>query len=180
MTTQLYLGRPPTPANATDTPDATDATDAAHAPDAATTPAAPERHSSHRRAGAVAIAVLVPLGGLVTRLPAVVLLPVLVVVLAGIDLVAGVIGKSWAASHSAWTMAAGCVLYGVLFWLYAISLRYGELSTVTIAWVVLLTVGDMVLDRFYYNVHFGTPKWVAAGAAVLLLAVLLAPDVDES
>lgn len=180
MTTPLDLGRPPTPANATDTTDATETTDTTDAIDAIDAAASLKRRWSRRRAGGVAIALLVPFGALVTKLPAVVLVPVLVVVLAGIDLVAGVIGKSWAASHSAWTMAAGCALYGVLFWLYAISLRHGELSTVTIAWVVLLTVGDMLLDRFYYNVHFGTPKWLAAGAAVLLLAVLLTPDVDES
>lgn len=132
-----------------------------------------------RRVGMAGVAVVLPVGAALARIPSPVLLPVFVVALAGLDLVAGIIGKSWAADRSPWMMAAGCALYGGLFALYAVSLRYGELSTVTIAWVVLITVGDMALDRFHYDVHFSTSKWVAAGAAVLLLCVLLAPDAAE-
>jgi hypothetical protein len=71
-------------------------------------------------------------------------------------------------------------LFILLFWIYGISLRFGELSTVTIGWVVLITVADMGLDRFVYRVHFPPSKWVAAFAAVALLAYLCTDSPDPT
>ena len=82
----------------------------------------------------------------------------MVVLLAGIDLVSGVVAKSWADTHSGWLMLAGCAMYLVMFWIYGVSLRFGELSTITVGWVVLVTVGNMVLDKFRYQVNFPPPS----------------------
>jgi hypothetical protein len=41
----------------------------------------------------------------------------MVVLLAGIDLVSGVVAKSWATTHSGWLMLAGCAMYLVMFWI---------------------------------------------------------------
>ena len=50
---------------------------------------------------------------------------------------------------------------------------FGELSTTTIGWVVLVTVGNMALDKAPYRVNFPTSKWLAAMLAVAVLAYLL-------
>jgi hypothetical protein len=107
------------------------------------------------------------------RVPAAVIVPVMIVVLAGIDIVGGVVAKSWALGRSPWAFAAGAVLFVLLFWVYGMSLRHGALSTITIGWVVLVTLADLGLDRFHYDVHFPLSKWIAALAAVALLAYLL-------
>jgi hypothetical protein len=112
------------------------------------------------------------------RAPATVVVPAMIVVLAGIDIVGGVVAKSWALGRSPWAFAAGVSLFALLFWVYGLSLRHGELSTITIGWVVLVTLADMGLDRFYYNVHFPLSKWLAAFAAVGLLAYLLVAPGD--
>jgi hypothetical protein len=98
----------------------------------------------------------------------------LVVLLAGIDIVSGVVAKGWAGTHSRWLLIGGCALYLIMFWIYGVTLRFGELSTVTIGWVVLVTVTNMALDRFVYQLHFSTSRWLAAGAAVVLLTYLFA------
>ncbi len=107
------------------------------------------------------------------RVPAVVIVPVMIIVLAGVDIAGGIVAKSWALGRSPWMFAVGIALFALLFWVYGISLRHGELSTITIGWVVLVTLADMGLDRFHYGVHFPTSKWIAALGAVALLAYLL-------
>ena len=44
-------------------------------------------------------------------------------------------------------MLAGCAMYLVMFWIYGVSLRFGELSTITVGWVVLVTVGNMAVGQ---------------------------------
>ena len=97
----------------------------------------------------------------------------MVVLLAGIDLVSGVLAKSWAATNSGWLMLAGGAMYLVMFWGYGVSLRFGELSTITIGWVVIVTIGNMALDRFRYQVNFPTSKWLVAILIVALLVYLM-------
>jgi hypothetical protein len=137
--------------------------------------ATPEgRRSSRRRlVGALGVGLIAAGGVVVGRLPTAAIVPVMVVLLAGIDLVSGVVAKSWATTHSGWLMLAGCAMYLVMFWIYGVSLRFGELSTITIGWVVLVTVGNMALDKIHYQVNFPTSKWLAAILAVALLAYLL-------
>jgi hypothetical protein len=129
----------------------------------------------HRRrlAGAFGIVLIAAAGAVVGRLPTAAIVPVMVVLLAGIDLVSGVVAKFWADTHSGWLMLAGCAMYLVMFWIYGVSLRFGELSTITVGWVVLVTVGNMALDKVHYQVNFPTSKWLAAILAVALLAYLL-------
>jgi hypothetical protein len=121
-----------------------------------------------RLAGAFGIVLIAAAGAVVGRLPTAAIVPVMVVLLAGIDLVSGV-----ADTHSGWLMLAGCAMYLVMFWIYGVSLRFGELSTITVGWVVLVTVGNMALDKVHYQVNFPTSKWLAAILAVALLAYLL-------
>jgi hypothetical protein len=137
--------------------------------------ATPEgRRSSRRRlAGALGVGLIAAAGTVVGRLPTAAIVPVMVVLLAGIDLASGVVAKSWATTHSGWLMLAGCAMYLVMFWIYGVSLRFGELSTITVGWVVLVTVGNMALDKIHYQVNFPTSKWLAAILAVALLAYLL-------
>jgi multidrug transporter EmrE-like cation transporter len=70
----------------------------------------------------------------------------------------------------------GVALFVLLFYVYASSLQYAELTLVTLGWVVLLQVGVVLLDRFRYGQVFGLDKWLAI---VLILAaqtyLLLAP-----
>lgn len=139
------------------------------------------RARSARIRPAAALGVFTSVAMVSVRVPAVVIVPVMIVVLAGIDIVGGIVAKSWALGRSPWAFAAGVVLFVLLFWVYGMSLRHGELSTITIGWVVLVTLADLGLDRFHYDVHFPLSKWIAALAAVALLAYLLvgpngAPD----
>jgi hypothetical protein len=126
-----------------------------------------------RLAGASGVGLLAAAAALIMRLPAAAVLPVMVLLLAGIDLLSGVVAKSWVASHSGWLMFAGCAMYLVMFWGYSATLRFGELSTITIGWVVLVTVGNMALDKFRYQVNFPTSRWLVALLVVALLAYLL-------
>ena len=59
-------------------------------------------------------------------------------VLAGLDLVGAVLAKEWADHGSTRALVLGAGSFLVLFWVYASSLRYAELSLVTMGWVVIL------------------------------------------
>jgi hypothetical protein len=138
-----------------------------------TTPDAARVAWRRRLVGASGVGLIAATGAVVGRLPAVAVVPVMVVLLAGIDLVSGVLAKSWAATNSGWLMLAGGAMYLVMFWGYGVSLRFGELSTITIGWVVIVTVGNMALDKFRYQVNFPTSKWLVAILIVALLVYLM-------
>jgi hypothetical protein len=88
-----------------------------------------------------------------------------------------VAAKTWSEHRSVLWFGAGLALFGLLFWVYGSALRYAELAQVTIAWIVVLQVGLLLIDRFRYDVEIATPKWVAIGAILGLEAyLLLAPD----
>jgi hypothetical protein len=140
--------------------------------------AAGRRRRRTRWLGAAGLGLLGLGTSLLGRLPAAAALPVLVIAITILDVVASVVAKSWALGNSLWVLVTGCSLYVIVFWIYGISLRFGNLSTVTIAWVVLITVSDMALDRFYYGVHLPASRWLAAAAAVALLVYMLAPTDD--
>lgn len=69
------------------------------------------------------------------------------VALAALDLIGAVFARHWAVHRAPLALVAGAVVFGILFLVYARSLRYAELTTVTIGWVVLLQVGVVVLER---------------------------------
>ena len=53
------------------------------------------------------------------------------VLLAALDFLGAVLAKEWAAERNHWLFAGGLVAFGVLFAVYAVSLKLAELSTVT-------------------------------------------------
>ena len=73
-------------------------------------------------------------------------------------------------------LVGGCLVFGLLFWVYGKSLAYAELATVTFGWIVMIQVGVMLLERF----HAGNaipPDRIAVMAAIVLLQgyLILAP-----
>ncbi|MBA3852418.1 MAG: hypothetical protein H0X59_08660 [Chloroflexi bacterium] len=97
--------------------------------------------------------------------------------LAGLDFVGALFAKEWAERQHAGFFLAGLLCFGVLFAVYAASLRVAELSVVTFGWIVFLQVGLLVLDRVRYGVELPPGKWVAIAVILVLQAYLvLAPN----
>jgi cell division protein FtsW (lipid II flippase) len=101
---------------------------------------------------------------------------VAMVLLAVVDLVGAYATKEAVVRRSLPWAVTGVALFVLLFYVYASSLQYAELTLVTLGWIVLLQVGVVLLDRFRYGQVFGPDRWVAIG---LILAaqtyLLLAP-----
>ncbi len=99
------------------------------------------------------------------------------VALAGLDMLGAVLAKEWAErQHGVWFLA-GLLTFGVLFAVYAASLRVAELSVVTFGWIVFLQVGLVLFDRFRYGVALPPAKWLVIGLILALQAYLvLAPN----
>lgn len=95
------------------------------------------------------------------------------VTLATLDFVGAVFAKEWAAGHNHWFLGGGLLMFGVLFIVYAISLKTAELSTVTLGWIVLLQIGLLLVERFRYGVSLPGGKWAAIAATLLLQAYLI-------
>jgi hypothetical protein len=71
----------------------------------------------------------------------------------------------------------GAANFVVLYLVYAASLRYAELSTVTLVWIVLLQVGVMLLENLRYGVPVDPRRWVLAAVILFLVGVfMLLPD----
>ena len=104
-----------------------------------------------------------------------------VLLLAGLDLAGSVLAKEWAGASRPWAFAAGAGVFLVLFAVYAVGLRYAEMSTVTFGWIVVLQVGVLVVERLRYGVNLPTGKWLAIVLIVVLQAYLvLAPSGPEA
>jgi hypothetical protein len=105
---------------------------------------------------------------------------VAMVLLAVVDLVGAYATKEAVVRRSPMWALTGVVLFVLLFYVYASSLQYAELTLVTLGWIVLLQVGVVLLDRFRYGQVFGPDKWAAiviilAAQTYLLLAPTSAP-----
>ena len=99
------------------------------------------------------------------------------VVLAALDLAGAVAAKEWADNGNVRGLVLGSVSFLVLWWVYASSLKYAELSLVTMGWIVILQVGLLLLDRWRYGVELPAGKWVAIAVVLLAQAyLLLAPS----
>jgi hypothetical protein len=99
------------------------------------------------------------------------------VTLAALDFVGTVFAKEWASGHNHWFLAGGLLMFGVLFIVYALSLKTAELSTVTLGWMVFLQIGLLLIERFHYGVTLPSGKWIAIAAILCLQAYLiLAPN----
>jgi hypothetical protein len=94
-------------------------------------------------------------------------------VLAGLDVLGAVLARRWAHSGSTIFFAAGLLCFGVLFWVYAASLRYAELVPVTFGWIVALQVGLMILERSRSAQAVPPGHWLAAGAIIACEGYLL-------
>lgn len=137
--------------------------------------AGPSSPRSRRRLILLPVLAAVALIGRLEQLPAAVLAPALIALLAAVDFLLGLVAKSWSGSSSSLTLAAGLGLSALLFCLYGVSLRHGHLSSITLGWVVVLTVADLLVDRFEFGVQLPTSKWLAAAGAVALLGYLIWP-----
>jgi hypothetical protein len=106
---------------------------------------------------------------------------VAMLLLAALDFAAALAAKEWASAGSARWLLVGLGCFAALFYVYASSLQYAELATVTMGWIVLLQVGLLVLDRVRYDVALPPARWVAVGLILVLQAYLvLAPSVSRS
>jgi hypothetical protein len=101
--------------------------------------------------------------------------------LAGLDFIGSILAKEWTENHRVEYLLAGFLTFGILFAVYATSLKVAELSVVTFGWIVFLQVGLLVIDTVRYGVAFPRGKWIAI---VLILAMqaylILAPNGDTS
>jgi hypothetical protein len=101
--------------------------------------------------------------------------------LALLDFIGAIFAKEWVERHHAGFFLAGLLSFGVLFAVYAASLRFAELSVVTFGWIVFLQVGLLMLDRFRYGVELPPGKWVAISLILVLQAYLiLAPNASTT
>ncbi len=101
--------------------------------------------------------------------------------LAGLDMLGAVLAKEWVERQRAVWFLAGLLTFGVLFAVYAASLRVAELSVVTFGWIVFLQVGLLLIDSLRYGITFPRGKWLAIGLILVLQAYLvLAPNGDRA
>ena len=92
--------------------------------------------------------------------------------LAGLDLLGALLAKRYADHRSVAALIAGVVVFGALFLVYARSLSYAELATITFGWVVMLQVGVVVIEQVQRGSGPSLDR-VAAMAGMLLLQAYL-------
>ena len=113
--------------------------------------------------------------------PAVVVLVGAGVLLALLDTSGAFFAKEWAEGGRTWMGVIGAANFVVLYLVYAASLRYAELSTVTLVWIVLLQVGVMLLENMRYGVPVDPRRWVLAAVILFLVGVFMfLPDETAS
>jgi len=101
--------------------------------------------------------------------------------LAGLDVVGSVFAKEWAEGRHLGWFFAGLLCFGVLFTVYATSLKVAELSVVTFGWIVFLQVGLLLYERLRYGFELPPAKWAAIAAILALQAYLiLAPNTTDA
>jgi len=112
--------------------------------------------------------------------PVAVVATVAMVCLAGLDLAGALFAKEWAEHGGIRALVLGAGTFVVLFWVYASSLKYAELSIVTMGWVVILQVGVILVDTWRYGVELPTGKWIAIGVVLVAQAYLvLGPTLSQ-
>ncbi len=67
----------------------------------------------------------------------------------------------------------GVTAFVLLFWVFASSLQYAELTPVTFGWIVILQVGVVLLDRYRYGTEMPQGHWVAIGIMIAAQAYLM-------
>ena len=114
------------------------------------------------------------------ELPRPVLAIAAMLVLAGLDIVGAVLARRWAHSGSLVFFGAGLLCFGVLFTVYANSLRYAELVPVTFGWIVALQVGLMIIERARHHAAVPLGHWAAAAAIIACEGYLLLSSATET
>ena len=94
--------------------------------------------------------------------------------LAALDLVGAIVAKEWSDRRHHWLFVLGAACAVALFVLFAVAVRYAEMSTVTLGWVVAMQVGLMLAEQFRYGVGHGLDRWAAVVAMIALQVYLLA------
>lgn len=98
---------------------------------------------------------------------------VAMILLAGLDLGGAYAAKEAVERRSIGHAALGVALFVVLFWVFASSLQYADLTPVTVGWIVVLQVGVILLDRYRYGVDMPRGHWVAIAIIIAAQAYLL-------
>lgn len=93
--------------------------------------------------------------------------------LAAVDVVESVRAKEWSERRSVWLLIAGVAAAIVMFGLFSVAVRYTDMSTVTLGWIVVLQIGLMVTERVRYGIDHGLDRWAAVAAMVALQGYLL-------
>ncbi|MFG1924850.1 hypothetical protein [Cryptosporangium sp. NPDC048952] len=95
------------------------------------------------------------------------------VALTGLDLVGSYCAMRYMDNgHQLWWSAGAIAFLGV-FAVYAASLHWAELGTVTLGWIVGVQVGVLVMDRVANGVVVPPGKWIAMAAIFLLMAYMI-------
>ena len=90
--------------------------------------------------------------------------------LAGLDLVIALLAKEWALRRGMLLFSSGLVASCLLFVVYALSLRVAAMSVVTLGWVVLISVGVVVVDQVRYGTQLQLDHWVVIGGLLFGVA----------
>ncbi len=103
------------------------------------------------------------------------------IALAVLDFVGAVAAKEWAEHRDPLWFLGGLCSFGVLFCVYAATLKVAELSIVTFGWIIFLQVGLLLFERFRYGIDLPPGKWAAVVLILALQAYLvLAPNGSET
>ena len=98
---------------------------------------------------------------------------VALLLLSTLDLAGTTAAKEAVDRKSAPIAATGALLFVVMFWVFASTLRVSNLVAVTFGWCVLVQVGVVVLDRFRYGTQLAPGKYIAVVVLLLAQAYLL-------
>lgn len=95
------------------------------------------------------------------------------VALTGLDLLGSYCAIRFMDSgHQLWWSAGAIAFLGV-FAVYAASLHWAELGTVTLGWIVGVQIGVLIMDKVANGVVVPPGKWVAMTAIFLLMAYMI-------
>jgi len=100
-----------------------------------------------------------------------------IIALAGLDLIGSYCAMRYMENgHQLW-WSAGAIAFLGLFAVYAASLQWAELGTLTLGWIVFLQVGVLIMDKMANGVVVPAGKWAAMAAIFLLMTyMILAPN----